>query len=244
MRRARERSRAREGLVELRKFALELAIASPALGRKSSVVESGPHGAVRFALVPAVRESALSRERGDVLERLLEAVVRDPEVKLPHARVVHDETSARKDDELSARRRVLARPVCSDIARSQPLLSGERVDERRLSDTRGAEKSGGDPGAQVRANVVEPEPGADRDRVDGSSESSDAFGHSVCVGHEVGLRQKQDRLRAALPDKGEIALEDALVDIGERGDDEDDVDVRGHDLFARDVRPGIVGGAA
>ena len=87
--------------VEFREFALELAIALPALRGEPSVGECCLHGAARLALVATVREPALGLERGYVLERLFEPVGSDPEVQLSHARVVYDQPATREDDELS-----------------------------------------------------------------------------------------------------------------------------------------------
>ena len=93
-------------------------------------------------------------------------------------------------------------------------------------------------------DVVEPEPRADRDRVHGDAQSRDVRGDGIWVGYQIGLRNEQHRARTALPGKGEVALEESCVEIGDRGHDEDDVDVRGDDLLAGDIGPRVVGGTA
>ena len=67
----------------------------------------------------------------------------------------------------------------------------------------------------------------------------------VDVRYEVGLREEQHGLRAALPGQGEVALEERVADLlAERGDDEHDVDVRRDDLLTHVVRARLVRGAA
>ena len=68
---------------------------------------------------------------------------------------------------------------------------------------------------------------AERDRLD----VGDRLGDLVRV--EVGLREHDHRLRAAVPGGGEVALEPAQVEVvSERGHEEDGVDVRRDDLLA------------
>ena len=70
---------------------------------------------------------------------------------------------------------------------------------------------------------------AERDRLDLVEVRRD-------VVDEVGLRQQDDRLRAALPRHREVALEPAHVEVErQRLDEERDVDVRGEHLLARRV---------
>ena len=59
---------------------------------------------------------------------------------------------------------------------------------------------------------------------------------AIDVVAEVGLRQHDNRVRAALPREHEVALEPAqVVVLRQRADEEDDVDVRGHHLLLADA---------
>ena len=97
------------------------------------------------------------------------------------------------------------------------------------------------------ADGVEAEAGPGGDHVyrDLASDLGDLGGDGVGIALEVSLREQDYRSRAALPGEREVALEDAYVHVlGERGCDEDDVDVRGDDLLAGRLRAGVVGGTA
>ena len=109
-----------EALGELVQLALERPVALPAVARERAVGEGGPHGAARLGLVPAVGEPAVRGELGDVVERVVETVVADPEMHLAHAGVVDEEPAAGEEDELAPRRRV---PPGAVRARRSPVAS-------------------------------------------------------------------------------------------------------------------------
>ena len=192
-----------------------------------------------------VREAALRLERGDVVESLIEPVGGNPEVELSHARVVHDHAAAREDDELSPGGGMPARAVRAHGAGRQEILAGEGVDEGGLPHAGRAEEGGRHSGAEVRANVDEARPGANRDSVHGNPEPGQFGRRLVDVGDQVGLREEQHRSRPTLPRQGEVAVEERLAEpVPERGDDEHHVDVGCNDLLTHIVGARLVGGAA
>ena len=104
------------------------------------------------------------------------------------------------------------------------------------------------PGVEVRANELEAFAGDVRDRVHGDAERDrlDLEHAQLPVGAEVGLRQHDHGLRAALPRHRDVALQAADVEVlVQRHDDEDGVDVRREHLLlgrverdlARELRP-------
>ena len=190
----------------------------------------------------AVGEAAPSEELGDVLERLLEPLVGDPQLDLAHPGRVDHEGAPGKLDELPARRRVAPLAVVADLARLEELLAEERVDERRLADSGGAEQSSRDARTEVRAERVESCARHVRDRNDGNTERDglDLRDHCVDVVGEIGLGEDEHRLRSALPREREVALEAPEVHVlVDRGDDEHDVDVGGEHLLLRRLPGGL-----
>ena len=90
---------ARKAFLELGKLLLEVAVALPALRREPTVAERLLDGAARLRLVTAVAEPAACLELGDVRERVVETLVREPEMDLPHPRVVHEQAAVFEQDE-------------------------------------------------------------------------------------------------------------------------------------------------
>jgi len=67
-------------------LALELEVAVPAVGRERAVYERRLDGAAGLTIVSTVGELAVREQLGHVLERLVDAVVGDPELNLADAR--------------------------------------------------------------------------------------------------------------------------------------------------------------
>ena len=104
----------------------------------------------------AVGEPAGEGDLGDVVEGVDEGLFLDPEVHLPHARVVDDHRAAREQDELATRRRVPPRAVDADLARREPcVVSDECVDERRLAHAGRPEECARRARRELGANGVE-----------------------------------------------------------------------------------------
>ena len=126
--------------------------------------------------------------------------------------------------------------VLADLLGREQLLAGERVHERRLADARGAEERDRPPGREVRADELEAVAGDARDRVHGDAERDrlDLEHAQLELGAEVGLRQDDHGLGAALPGGREVALEPPHVEVlVQRHEQEDGVDVRREHLLLR-----------
>lgn len=221
---------------------LELAVAREPLRRERPAVDRRGHRAAGLGLVRAVGEAALQRQRLDVLERLPHPLAGLPELELAQAGRVEDEPAAREQVELAARRRVPAAAVPARLAGLERGLAEQRVHDRRLADAGRAEQACRPAVREVRADVVEPAALRHRDRVDGDAERDrlDLGDRSLDVVAEVGLRQQDHRLGAALPGGREVALEAARVEVvRERGRQEGDVDVGGEHLLLGAVPGGL-----
>ena len=98
------------------------------------------------------------------------------------------------------------------------------------------------PGPMQRANPLDADAAPARDEVnrDRAAYALELGGDRLGLGLEVGLREEDHRLRAALERERHVALEDERVELlPERRGDEDDVDVRGDDLLAHRPDPGV-----
>jgi hypothetical protein len=126
--------------------------------------------------------------------------------------------------------------VLARLLRRHQLLAEPQVHERRLADAGGAEQDGRRAGADPRAQRVAALAGHGRDDVHGDAERDrlDLRHQRPRVVEPVRLRQHDLRRRAALPERDEIALDAARLEVRpERRDGERDVDVRGERLRGR-----------
>jgi hypothetical protein len=129
--------------------------------------------------------------------------------------------------------------VLADGCGGEEFLPREGVGERRLSDAGRPQQGDRAAGGEVGAHRLDPVACGCGDRVDGHAEGDrlDLQRAQLPLGAEVGLRQQDDRLRAALPRGREVALEPAQVEVlVQRHDQEDGVDVRGQHLLLRGVQ--------
>ena len=202
------------------------------------------HRAARLLIVRAVVEPALGRERLDVGEREAQAGVGNPERDRAQSRRVDEHATVGEKHELARGRSVPTALIAS------PHLSGclyvgtyERVHERRFADARRADQRDRAPGSREPAELVDADArdctGHDHRRA--RSTPLDR-GEVDRVGvHEVGLREHDHRIGAALEGEHELALEAAEVRAVLEGlGEEDGVDVGGHDLgVARGAVHGI-----
>ena len=140
---------------------------------------------------------------------------------------------------ISSRCVVVCRPSSSSTRVAfdrHQLAAGEAVDERRLADAARPDqhrgRAGRDAGAQRVAAVAGDAP---RRRARGRRPPPPRRPRRAPrVVDAVGLRQHDLRRRAALPDRDEIALDAARLEIrAERADDEREVDVRRQRLRLR-----------
>ena len=139
---------------------------------------------------------------------------------------------------ISSRCVVVCRPSSSSTRVSfvgHQLVADEPVHERGLADAARAEQHGRLPGSMRARSASHAAPVECADDVDGDADRDgfDLGDHLRRVLEAVGLRQHDLRRRAALPDRDEIPLDPARVEIrAERADDERDVDVGGERLRA------------
>ena len=142
------------------------------------------------------------------------------------------------------RGRVPPGSVRCDLRRAHQLLSGQPVEQRRLADARRSQQHGRPAGPQVRLDGVEPLARDVRDREDGDADRG-ALGRehqSRDIRAEVGLRQDDDRLGAALPGGRQIPLEPAQAEvIVEAAEQEDQIDVGSENLVDRVAIGGLAG---
>ena len=154
------------------------------------------------------------------------------------------ERPARELDQLAADRRVTALAVIPDLLRRQELLSGERVDERRLADSRRAQEHGGQAGRELLPDHLEPRPRLARDRDDGNASCD---GLDLChrrLGRcmEIRFRQHDHGPGAALPRQDQVALQASEAEIlVHRRDEEGDVDIRCEHLLLGRLPGGLAG---
>ena len=119
--------------------------------------------------------------------------------------------------------------VGADLANGHQLVADEVVHDGRLADAARADEHGGPPGRDACAQLVHPLAGDCTDDVHRNAERDclDLGDHRLRVVDPVDLREHDLRRRAALPDRHEVALDAARLQLGaERADDERDVDVR------------------
>ncbi|MDP9393651.1 MAG: hypothetical protein M3Q27_05030 [Actinomycetota bacterium] len=108
--------------------------------------------------------------------------------------------------------------------------AGERVDQRGLPGARRTEDHQRAPGPQQRAQDFGTHPALHGDRDAGGGRLG-LLAEQVAVADQVGLGERDDRLCAARPGKGDEPLDPAETGLGlERVHDEDDVNVGGEHL--------------
>ena len=141
---------------DMGELALELPMTREALRRQPAIVERRAHGATGFALVATVAEPAIGRDRRDVVERDVDAVVRADDLQRPDAGRVDQQRPAGQLEQLAMGRRMAAALVAlADLAGGLALLAEERVDERRLADARRSEDRGRGSWSQALPQLVE-----------------------------------------------------------------------------------------
>jgi hypothetical protein len=219
-------------------LALQLAPALEPLPIQLAGRERREHGAARLARVRAVVEPALGSELLDVGERRIQRFPADvPELQLAEAGSVDHDSAAGKEDQLAPRGRVPTLVVvCTRLVRREQLFARPAVHERRLPDAGGAEQHSGRPRLEPRSQSVASLTREGRDDVNWH-----AWRNRLDLGDErpgviqpVCLCQDDLGRGAGLPDRYEIALDPARLEIrAEGGDDERDVDIRGERLGRR-----------
>ena len=204
--------------------------------RQRPVGQRGPDGAARLAVVAAIAEPARRGDVGDVVEGGLDALLGAEHLERPDAWRVDQQRAAGQLEQLAMGRRVpAARVGVADLGRRLAVLAEQGVDQRRLADARRAEDRGGRPGsagapagrrapAPVRAETATvATPGAIASTA--TSRPSTSSARSALLRTTTGVISLDHGDR-------EVALDPAQVEVVvEAGDEQGDVDVRGHDLL-------------
>jgi hypothetical protein len=188
--------------------------------------------------IPAVAEVAAGGEGVNVGEGIVEAAF--PQLDLAHPRGVDEKAAAGQFEQLAMRGGVPAARVGGPhFGGPLPLVAAQPVDQRRLADARRAEEGNRLADGQVGEQRVDALAALRAHHMDRRSRRDrlDLAHHRREVGGEVRLVEDDDRARAAVPGRRQVALDAAQVEVVvEAGDEEDGVDVRGDDL--------LLGGAA
>ncbi len=196
-------------------LSLELAVALQPLRRQRAGGDRRPHRAARFGLVHAVAKLALGRQLLHVVEGLGDALVGLPQLHHPHPRGVDDAPAAGQRDQLTVGGRVSAAAVVADLARGQPLLVDQPVDQRRLAHAGRPHRGRGAAAPNQLAQLIDALTGDRRDHLDRHPGC-----HRVHAAHsrrhvvaDVGLGQDDHRVGTALPGHGQVPLDPARVEI-------------------------------
>src|SRR6218665_2061752 len=117
-----------------------LEVVEPLLGERS-LLQGGTHRASRLAVVRAVPEAALLRQREEVRERLAEPLLFSPQPEFAHAGPVDEQPAMRQHEQLPVRGGVAALVVLGPyLLGGQTRLTEQLVDEGGFAHARGAEQ--------------------------------------------------------------------------------------------------------
>jgi hypothetical protein len=226
--------------LERRELVVQLHVAGQPLRRQAALRDGLLHGTARLVPMPAVREVAPGRQCLDVAEAFATGLGDVPELQLAHAGCVDEEpAAARQRDQLPVARGVASSRVPGPhLAGAQAVFTEQRVDQRGLADTRGAEQRPGAARPEVRGHVLQ---SLAADRADCVHRC--VLGDSRRLGHrrgeiegEVGLAQQHHRHCPALVREQEVAFQAARIVVAvEAHHHEDGIDVGRDDLLLGDL---------
>ena len=196
-------------------LALQLDPASVALGGELARGERRIHRASWLGRVRAVVEATVRRQRLHVGERLVDAAA-IPQLQLANARRVDHDAAARQLDQLAMHRRVPALVVVdARLLHGHALAADEAIHERRLADAARAEQDGGDARLEPRTQLVAALAGQPLTTCTGTP-SATASTSATCarrILQAVRLGEHDLWDGAALPDRDEVALDPARLEI-------------------------------
>ena len=133
-----------------RKLVAELQVVLPALGIEPAVRQRRAHGATGLALMAAIAEAALLRERFDVGELAFGKVFLAGQLDLAHAGRIDQAATGRQHDQRAVRRRVAAAAVVlAHGVRRLARFAEQRIRQRRLADAGRADQHGGIAGPEI-----------------------------------------------------------------------------------------------
>lgn len=218
-------------------FLVEAEVSLIALGIELAGLDGGIDGAAFVALVFAVAKEALLGEGFDVGEAIAEGVFVGPHLDFTDAGVVDEDAAIGEDDEFAGDGGVAAfAGDFIDFVGPEPVFAEELVDEGGLANAGGANEGEGGAGEKKGAEEFEPffSEGAGEVDLGGGVEGEDLLSGGLVLGVrvEVGFIEEDEGLGAAFGNQGEETLEAAEVEVGAGiGDNHDEVDVGGEDLF-------------
>ena len=184
----------------------------------------------------AVAKPAAAGEGSQVAEGGIDARGGIPRLDLAHAGRVDHDKAARGDEQLALRGGVPALAVGgAHLLRVLQVFADQPVDQGGLADARRAEQGDGGAGREVRREGLQAAArlGADdKHRHVGCDGGDPGFQVRRVILGEVRLVQQDDRLGAARPRGGQVALEAVQVVVAvERADKEHGVNVGRDDLL-------------
>ena len=216
---------------------LELAVGGEALFGERPAGQRGPDPTPRFGFVAAVAEAAPLAQLDDIGEGAVQVLLFRPELDLANPRRVHHEGAPGQHEQLAVGGGVAPTVVAGpDFLGGLDLGPEQPVQQRRLPHSRGADERHGPAGPQPRLESLEPTPrlgaqGHDAGRGGQRLHLGDSGGH---VRAQVGLREDEHRLRAAVPGQHQRPLQPPQVEVAvEARHQEQGVDVGGEDLLVR-----------
>lgn len=209
----------------------ELEIALESVVTDGSLLHGLENGASWFVGVGAIRKATVCGVLVDIGERVVQPVARPKKAQLAHPRRVDQHGTTVQHQQLASGSGMdtLSRPA--DRACVKCVTATQSVDERGLSDSRGAQQAIGSPGDEKRTQLVQAETRdvAERhDLVERAPAPNLPERMTEFLGrHEVGLRQEYPRLNRALVGHHQVSVEPRQVEIVATSlHDEGDIDVR------------------
>ena len=235
------------GAAEFFDFVVEFEEAVESGWVETAFGEGGADGAAGVGSVFAVVEAAEGGEFGDVCEAIAERGFVRPHVDLADAWVIDEDASGGEEHEFACGGGVAAfAGDLIDLVGPLVFVAEELVDDGGFADPAGADEGDGDAFFEVLAEDLEGAALFSAGDVDigVGGESAEGIGGGLvfCGGEEVGFVDEDDGFGSAAADDGEVAFHAALAEVWAGvGDDGDDVDVSGDDLFFGAAAGGFAG---
>ncbi len=193
-------------------FALELEVVPVVPGIDCSRCQRFLDGALGLGLVPAVVKATTLGQHLDVGKRRPQTIVALPQRNLPEARRIDEQSPLGQDDQLSVSGGMApATVMLADVLHHHDLLTGQTIDDGRLAHSGGADQGDRRAGLDVGGELLQPLAGHGTQFVHRNAWRYRLRRCQVLVGlrTQIGLVEQQHRLRAAIPDQGEGALDAA-----------------------------------
>lgn len=235
------------GAAEFFDFVIEFEEAIESCGVETAFGEGGADGAAGVGAVFAVVEAAEGGEIGDVCEAVAERGFVRPHVDLADAGVIDEDASGGEEHEFACGGGVAAfAGDLIDLVGPLVFVAEELVDDGGFADPAGADEGDGDAFFEVLAEDLEGAALFSAGDVDigVGGEGAEGIGGGLVFGggEQVGFVDEDDGFGSAAADDGEVAFHAAFAEVWAGvGDDGDDVDVSGDDLFFGAAAGGFAG---